>query len=104
MRIRPSERAKYPATWKEISFQVRQAASWCCEQCGVQQGTPLVDGYRVGLKTAHVLNPNPSDCREENLRALCQACHNRLEGAMRARHARETRQQRRISAGQRELF
>jgi hypothetical protein len=104
MPIRPSERAKYPADWKEISFQVRQAASWCCEQCGTQQDTALPGGYRVVLTTAHVLNPDPSDCREENLQALCQACHNRLDAAMRARHARETRRQRRIAAGQGELF
>ena len=33
---------------------------------------------------------------QDNLQALCQACHNRLDAAMRERHARETRRQRRI--------
>jgi 5-methylcytosine-specific restriction endonuclease McrA len=104
MPIRPSERAKYPSDWHAISLRVRQAAHWRCERCGTSQGFPLPGGYRVVLTTAHVLNPDPSDCRQENLQALCQACHNRLDAPMRARHARETLRQRRIAAGQRELF
>jgi hypothetical protein len=32
----------------------------------------------IVLTVAH-LNHDPADCREENLRALCQRCHNRLD-------------------------
>ena len=36
----------------------------------------------VVLTVAH-LNHDPSDCRDENLEALCQRCHNRLDAATR---------------------
>ncbi len=33
--------------------------------------------YRVVLTVAHVGNPDPADCRPENLAALCQPCHHK---------------------------
>lgn len=41
---------------------------------------------KVVLTIAH-LNHTPEDCRPENLRALCQRCHNRYD----AKHRAETR-------------
>lgn len=56
----PIQKHLYPADWKQISFQVRSAAGWCCEDCGaphlqvirrtgrpVEQGAYLVDWIRV---------------------------------------------------------
>lgn len=37
---------------------------------------------RIILTVAH-LNHQPEDCRDENLRAWCQRCHNRYDAAMR---------------------
>jgi hypothetical protein len=36
------------------------------------------------LTVAHVYNHDPADCRDENLQALCQRCHNSLDA--KARH------------------
>jgi hypothetical protein len=43
---------------------------------------------RIVLTVAH-LNHKPEDCRPENLKALCQRCHNRLDAAMRRRGMQE---------------
>lgn len=37
---------------------------------------------RIVLTVAH-LNHDPADCRNENLAAWCQRCHNRYDAAMR---------------------
>lgn len=39
---------------------------------------------RIVLTVAH-LNHTPEDCRDENLRALCQRCHLRYDAAEKAR-------------------
>jgi hypothetical protein len=44
---------------------------------------------KVVLTIAH-LNHTPEDCRPENLRALCQRCHNQYD----AKHRAETRKKR----------
>lgn len=35
----------------------------------------LLPPGRVVLTIAHIHNPDPADCRPENLAALCQRCH-----------------------------
>lgn len=52
--------------------------SWC--QSGAR--TEFLRIIRIVLTVAH-LNHQPEDCRDENLQALCQRCHNLLDGAMR---------------------
>lgn len=54
------------------------------------------------LTTAH-LNHDPTDNREENLKALCQACHLRLDLDQHKATARATRRARLHEAGQLEL-
>jgi hypothetical protein len=49
----------------------------------------------VVLTVAHLDNPDPADCRDENLAALCEQCHNRADMPMRARNAAETRRKKR---------
>lgn len=43
------------------------------------------------LTVAH-MNHTPEDCTLENLRALCQRCHNRYDAKTRARGRKERRQ------------
>lgn len=51
---------------------------------------PRVRTVRIVLTVAH-LNHTPGDDRDENLKALCQWCHNHYDAPVRAVHARETR-------------
>jgi len=100
--IRPSERAKYPTDWKAISARIKARAQGQCEcegECGLHRTHP---GPRrceerhgwyaqwargdVVLTTAH-LNHDPRDNRDENLKALCQRCHNRYDQSHRQRNA-----------------
>lgn len=79
--------SRYPADWKQISFAIRRdRAHWCCEWCGAVNTEPHpVTGSRVVLTVAHLGVPHAdgrpgdkhdkSDCRPENLAALCQRCH-----------------------------
>lgn len=46
---------------------------------------------RVVLTIAHWDNPDPADCRDENLKAACQRCHNLHDMPMRRRNAAKTR-------------
>ena len=60
-----------PSNWSEISYDLRQAANWTCDQCGV-----VCKDHRI-LLHAHHINGIPADCRPANLRALCVFCHSR---------------------------
>lgn len=52
----------------------------------------------IVLTVAHLHDPDPMNCAEDNLAALCQACHNRLDAPMRAAHAAQTRRARKAAA------
>lgn len=77
-------RGEYPAEWErgEIQQDVMARAGWRCEHCGMafQEGTTLAKDATnaVGkpiILTVHHIDGNKSDCRWENLVALCQVCH-----------------------------
>lgn len=53
---------------------------------------------KVVLTTAHIHNPDPMDCRDENLMALCQRCHNHMDAKHRAQNAAQTRRANRAKA------
>lgn len=97
MPIRPSERERYPANWREISARIKKRAGNRCEgvpgqpACGAQQGQrhPITQAIVV-LTVAH-LDHQPEHCEDENLRALCQRCHNRYDQKHRQRNASATR-------------
>lgn len=96
--IRADQLPRYPPEWSLISAWVRfERALGRCEclgDCGgalhgiwaeeIPGGPHRCPNYhgdrsrftgaRVVLTTAH-LNHIPEDCRPENLRAMCQACH-----------------------------
>lgn len=61
-------------TWPEPG-----SLAWCMPP----HGAPiLMTIVRIVLTVAH-LNHTPEDCRDENLRAWCQRCHNRYDSATR---------------------
>lgn len=82
MPIKKENRGKYPSDWAAISRRIRfERAGNVCEVdgCGARnyEAHPIT-GSRVVLTVAH-LNHEPSDCRDENLMAMCQRCHNRYD-------------------------
>lgn len=110
MPIRPENRSRYPADWKEISLAIKDRAGWRCEctgecgrheyhldddgRCVNEHGRPAIGtGSKVVLTTAH-LDHTPENCEPENLRAMCQGCHLHYD---REHHA-ETRAARRAKA------
>ena len=88
----PMQRELYPDNWDEIALSVKTEADWKCEECGKQCRRPgeKLDTHRRTLTVAH-LNHDPSDCRRENLKALCAPCHLRYD----AKHHAETRKKNR---------
>lgn len=98
MPIKPENRKLYPKNWKEIRKQILERANNKCEFCGVenyaegyrdkngnfiesigmQQEADMLDGekiIRIVLTIAH-LDHDPTNNSPNNLRALCQKCHN----------------------------
>jgi three-Cys-motif partner protein len=69
----------YPPNWDEIALSVKEAAGWCCEECG-QSHDP--DPEAGNVLTVHHRNGNPANCAKENLVALCQRCHLRAQGRL----------------------
>lgn len=108
----------YPENWKEISQRIRQRSGGQCEcmgECGLHRTHPGPrrcmerDGQpamwakgKVMLTVAH-LNHDPADCRDENLKAMCNRCHLRYDQPHHQRNAARTRKRKRIEAGEREL-
>ena len=113
MPIRPSDRARYPKNWGEISFAIRaERAGWQCEcdgrcgnaacapRCIWRQGQKNLRGSTIVLTVAH-LDHTPENCDPENLRAMCQACHLSYD---RHHHANTRRLTRLAATRQGELF
>jgi hypothetical protein len=121
--IRASERAKYPKDWRAIRARILVRAEHRCEfitsdgvrcdapdremifrdrrnlehwrrphgaDCGERD--PEVVGVRVVLTIAH-LNHDPTDNRDENLRAGCQLHHLRYDVDHHRRNGAWTRRQ-----------
>ena len=101
--IRPEMRDRYPVNWKAISRRIRfDRADGRCEcmgECGLHRDNPgprRCDEWHgrpakwargdIVLTVAH-LDHDPTNCKDDNLRALCQRCHLRYD---REHHA-ETR-------------
>lgn len=118
MPVRPSEKARYPKDWKDISLRIRDRAQGRCEcvdecrlhpwgRCVEKQGRKawFAKG-KIVLTVAH-LNHTPEDCRDENLKAMCQRCHLRYDASHHQANASETRrfkaQQALLKAGQKFL-
>jgi len=104
----PMQRERYPANWEEISRSIRERDAWRCAFCGASQGQPHpLTGSRVVLTVAHLGTDlpdgssgdkhNKQDVRPENLAALCQRCHLRLDIDEHAQNSRVTRTKKRIA-------
>lgn len=116
MPIKPENRARYPRDWKAIRARILDRAENRCEWCGVpnhaigersadgefrelpgmQAEVAALDGARtvqIVLTIAH-LDHTPEHNDPENLRALCQRCHNRYDQQHRKGNAAETRRKR----------
>jgi hypothetical protein len=87
MPIRPENRARYPADWRQISDAIKRRAEGQCECLGecarathagrcpnVHGKAAYGTGSIVVLTTAH-LDHTPENCDPVNLRAMCQGCH-----------------------------
>lgn len=109
MPIKPENRDKYPANWKEIRADILKHAGDRCELCFLENGdliqrescgkpyrcrevppTLRRKPVRVVLTIAHI-NQDPTDNRPVNLRALCQRCHNLIDLPYRTQNAAATR-------------
>ena len=85
MPILPENKGRYPADWKDIRAKILAECKNKCEWCGVENYS-IRDGAKIVLTIAH-LDHVPENCARENLRALCQKCHNGHD----AKHRAQTR-------------
>ena len=109
MPIKPENKKLYPKNWKEIRQKILERSENRCAFCGVLNhsiGYRNKDGefiecegmaaeaadldgehlIQIILTIAH-LDHNPTNNNPENLRALCQKCHNNYD----KEHRKETR-------------
>lgn len=98
MPIKPENKNRYPDNWVEIRERIRTRANDKCEQCGVVNRSYINrisremclsdehDAIRVICTVAH-LDHTPENCDDDNLKYLCQRCHNRYD----IKHRKETR-------------
>jgi hypothetical protein len=89
----PIDYKHYPPNWHAISRRIRfERAANRCEWCGAANHQPHpVTGSMVVLTVAHWPDDEPMNCADENLHALCQLCHNRLDAPARAASRARTR-------------
>lgn len=87
MPIKPENKGRYPANWKEISHRIRFVrAEGRCEflddegnRCEARHGHPHpITGSIVVLTCAH-LDHQPEHSEDHELRAGCQRCHLRYD-------------------------
>ena len=119
----------YPPNWKtEIRPRILERDGNCCKFCGVENnamGIRLENGHflplspmeqeaaeldglkviKIVLTIAHLNDPNPMNCDDDNLAALCQKCHNKHDAPMRRVNAKATIEAKKQAAtGQINLF
>ena len=82
MPILAENKDRYPRDWKQIREKILAECANRCEGCGAVNYS-IRDGKRIVLTIAH-LDHVPEHCERENLKALCQRCHNRHDVAHRA--------------------
>ena len=113
----PFDRARYPDDWEAISLRIRARSGGRCEgpagrareddpdleagdpdRCGARHGElhPTTRS-RVVLTVAHVTDPDPMNCSDSNLAALCQRCHLNHDRPHHVAKARRRRHERRAA-------
>lgn len=123
MPISRENAALYPPDWPEISHRIRKRSGGNCEcegECGTRHPAkrclahngrpidPTAEPVRlVVLTTAH-LNHDPGDCRDENLKAMCQRCHLAYDRELHTKNSTITRRRKQDeaheAAGQKRLL
>lgn len=76
----PMKRELYPDNWDEIARAVKEEAGWRCQRCWRAHDKSRPDA----ILTVHHLDRNPSNCKKDNLIALCARCHLQDEARLRA--------------------
>lgn len=109
MPIKPENKSRYPANWKEIRLKVLERAGNRCEFCGARNHSyvyrPRLDEYgnvilakvKIVLTVAH-LDRTPENCGPGNLRALCQKCHLDYDRKANVEEACKTRLAKKLAA------
>jgi hypothetical protein len=111
MPIKPEDKARYPANWRDIRAAILTRAGDRCECCGVPNRSWRLPGWdpwtrdpatadewsdngrkasRIVLTIAH-LDQTPENNDPANLAALCQRCHLAHDADHNRRKARQTR-------------
>jgi hypothetical protein len=92
MPIKEENKKRYPKNWKQISERIRfERANNKCEVCGCENYQPHpITGSKVILTVAH-LDHHPENCDDENLKAMCQKCHNNYDRQHRNQTVRQSR-------------
>lgn len=104
MPIRPENKHRYPENWKDIRERILERANYKCEWCGTENYVlHPVTKAKVILTIAH-LDHTPENCNDENLKALCQKCHNSYDAKERVKGKKKREREYRESQGQRSLF
>jgi hypothetical protein len=114
----------YPVDWPEITQRIRARDGNRCRLCGaahqetgwhdarrkwrrLEPGQAAPAGVRVKgivVVVAHKDNPDPADCRDENLWCLCRGCHMIYDEELHRRHAAERARAEQVRRGQLSLF
>jgi 5-methylcytosine-specific restriction endonuclease McrA len=118
MPIKPENKNRYPGNWPAISQATKDRAGNKCEFCGldnyaigyrdltgnfhaiekscsgdIEADEARQKGYKIIqiiLTVAH-LDHTPENCSPDNLKALCQRCHNRYDTGHRKQSRHETK-------------
>ena len=51
MPIKPENRKRYPANWKQIREEILKRADNKCEHCGIENGSIIIDACGTGQRT-----------------------------------------------------
>ena len=111
MPIRSSEKARYPQDWKAIRARILARAQDRCEcqgECGLHPPNPqprrcierhhtpaIYARGQIVLTIAHLGDPSPENCADDNLKAMCQRCHLRYDHEQHMKNSAATRRAKR---------
>lgn len=70
------KRGQYPPEWDERRLEIKRLAGWKCENCKEPHNPDIASGKCL---TVHHLDGKKWNCSYENLVALCQVCHLRIQ-------------------------
>ena len=94
---------RYPDNWPEIRHWILVRANYKCEVCGVGYGEQIPGKKSYVVLTIMHMDHIPENCAEENLKAVCQKCHNSYDMPHRIRTRKKTREQE-LNRNQYQLF